>query len=181
MASLSQIAWHCLAEVEALFGGPGRPLFFRRGELRSYGAEFGKVLSTRANFRIHRHGGIRIGERAAFGDDTYLSNFAPIEIGDDFLSAGHLIINTGRHDPVTLVPGAAPVKIGNRVWCGINVTILAGVTIGDDVVIGAGSVVVRDISANSVAAGVPAKVLRPLDRSEVKELWSWAPREEDPV
>ena len=63
-------------------------------------------------------------------------------------------------------------------WCGVNVTILAGVTIGDDVVIGAGSVVTGDIPENSVAAGVPARVLRPLDRSGVERLWSWsAPNE----
>jgi maltose O-acetyltransferase len=172
--SLTQIAWHFAAELEALFGGPGRPLRWRRRELTDLRATFGRSLSIRRHFDVARRGGLVLGERAAFGDYTQLANYARIEIGDDFLSAGNLIINTGSHDPRTLTPSAAPVKIGHRVWCGIGVTILAGVTIGDDVVIGAGAVVTADIPSNSVAAGVPAKVLRPLDRSGVERLWSWS-------
>lgn len=169
-----QIALHFAAEIEALFGGPGRPLAWRRRELAEYGAKCGASLSVRRHFHITRRGGLTLGERAAFGDYTQLANFARIDIGDDFLSAGNLIINTGTHDPRTLTPGAAPVKIGHRVWCGVNVTILAGVTIGDDVVIGAGAVVTSDIPSNSVAAGVPARVIKPLDRTGVEKLWSWS-------
>ena len=55
---------------------------------------------------------------------------------------------------------AKPVHIGNGCWIGASVTILPGVTIGDNCVIGAGSVVVRSISANSFAAGNPCKVIR---------------------
>jgi len=50
--------------------------------------------------------------------------------------------------------------IGDRVWVGANVTILKGVTIGDDAVIGAGSVVTKDIPSRAIAVGSPAKVLR---------------------
>jgi serine acetyltransferase len=49
--------------------------------------------------------------------------------------------------------------VGNNVFLGINVTVMPGVTIGDNVVIGAGAVVTRDIPSNSVAVGVPAKVV----------------------
>jgi acetyltransferase-like isoleucine patch superfamily enzyme len=165
---------HLIAELEAALFDPGALQSWRRRELQSYGVRFGKILCIRRHFQIARPGKVTFGERVSFGPYTYLSNFAPIEIGDDFLSAGHLNINAGTHDPVTLLPGGAPVKIGRRVWCGVNVTILGGVTIGDDVVIGAGSVVVRDIPSNSIAAGVPARVIRPLDRSGVEKLWSWA-------
>ena len=55
-----------------------------------------------------------------------------------------------------------PVKIGNGVWIGSNVVVLPGVTIGDNTVIGAGSVVTKDIPANVVAVGNPCKVLRPI-------------------
>lgn len=54
----------------------------------------------------------------------------------------------------------APVTIGNSVWIGCNVSILPGVTIGDNCTIGAGSVVTRDIPANSLAAGNPCRVIR---------------------
>lgn len=53
-----------------------------------------------------------------------------------------------------------PTSIGNRVWLGANVTVLKGVTIGNDAVIGAGSVVTKDIPEKAIAVGVPAKVIR---------------------
>lgn len=180
MPGLREIFAHLAAEVEALFYEPGGSLFWRRRELRRGGATFGGRLSIRRHFRVSGRGGVVLGERAAFGEYTHLTAYARIEIGDDFLSAGPLTINTGLHEPLTLAPGAAPVKIGARVWCGANVTILAGVTIGDDVVIGAGAVVVKDIPANVIAAGVPARVLRPLDRHGVERVWSWSAPEQPP-
>jgi len=176
-----EILAHLAAEVEALWYEPGGALLWRRRELRLFGVTFGRQLSIRRHFQVSGRGGVVLGERAAFGPYTYLAAYAPIEIGDDFLSAGPLIVNTGMHDPVTLAPGAGRVKIGARVWCGANVTILAGVTIGDDVVIGAGAVVVEDIPSNVIAAGVPARVLRPLDRSGVERLWSWSAPAQPPL
>ncbi|MFK5636019.1 acyltransferase [Ornithinimicrobium sp. LYQ103] len=58
----------------------------------------------------------------------------------------------------------APIIVGNRVYIGMNSMILPGVTIGDDVVIGAGSMVTKDIPAGSVAAGVPARVIKSIDQ-----------------
>lgn len=104
---------------------------------------------------------------AAFGSEPYL-----ITIGEHVeITAGCVFIT---HD------GAAwalrnfdekykeldifgPIKVGNNVFIGNNAIILPGVTIGDNVVIGAGSVVSKDIPSNSVAAGVPAKVIRSLE------------------
>ncbi|GIQ80928.1 hypothetical protein KIPB_001808 [Kipferlia bialata] len=66
-------------------------------------------------------------------------------------------------DAPTRVSGlelSKPVTIGNRVWLGMGAQILPGVTIGDDCVVGAGSVVTRDIPPGCVVAGVPARVIR---------------------
>lgn len=57
---------------------------------------------------------------------------------------------------------AKPITVGSNVWFGGNVTVLPGVTIGDNVVIGAGSVVTHDIPSNSVAVGNPCRVIRTL-------------------
>ena len=61
------------------------------------------------------------------------------------------------------IPSHGKIKIGNNVWLGENVTILKNVTIGDNVIIGAGSIVTKSIPSNSVAVGIPAKVISSLD------------------
>lgn len=54
----------------------------------------------------------------------------------------------------------APIKIGRRVWIGAHATVLPGVTIGDNAVIAAGAVVTKDVPANAVVGGVPAKIIK---------------------
>lgn len=61
---------------------------------------------------------------------------------------------------ITLLESAKPITVGHRVWIGGNVTVLPGVSIGDDSVIGAGSVVTKDIPSGVIAAGNPCKILR---------------------
>ena len=167
---------HRLAEGEDLLWNPVKPRkqigFWRRRELLALNVQFGAPLCTRPGLVISNAGSLILGDRVGLGHNTLLFNYAPIRIGDDFLSAADLIINTGSHDPVTLTPSSHPVTIGNRVWCGNRVTILAGVTIGDDVVIGAGSLVRDDIPPNSIVAGVPARVIRPLNRPPASPVWS---------
>ena len=115
-----------------------------------------------------------MGRRLAIGENSSIVNHSDIDIGDDFISAGGLVLNSGSHDPVTLEPVCDNIKIGNRVWCGQNVTILKGVEIGDDVVIGAGSLVLASVPSNSIVAGSPARLIRPLNRPSIMQLWSWS-------
>lgn len=94
-----------------------------------------------------------------------------IEIGDDVLIAPRVHILC--HDASTKIfmnyTKIGRVKIGNRVFIGAESVILPGVTIGDDVVIGANSTVTHDIPSNSVAVGSPAKVICSLDEYISKE------------
>ncbi len=147
----------------------GKP-FFRKIVLRLLNVEFAAPFTMGRDIYIHQSGRLRIGARFGLGSFARIWNYAEVDIGDDFLAAGGLTINTGSHDPDSLRPSSAPVRIGHRVWCGVNVTILGGVTIGNDVVIGAGSVVTRDIPPGVVAAGVPCRVIRKLCRTEI---WRW--------
>jgi acetyltransferase-like isoleucine patch superfamily enzyme len=70
-------------------------------------------------------------------------------------------ITTSAHDAADLkTVRHRPVRIGNRVWLGVGVIVLPGVTIGDDVVVGAGAVVTRDCLEPGLYAGVPAERIR---------------------
>lgn len=90
---------------------------------------------------------------------------APIHIGDNCLLAPGVVIATAGHplDPVERASGeefAKSITIGNDVWFGANVTVCPGVTIGDNVVVGAGSVVNKDLPSNTVCVGSPAKPIK---------------------
>ena len=90
---------------------------------------------------------------------------AAIYVGDDTMFAPNVVITTTNH---TINPElrekrmqyVKPVHIGKNVWIGSGAVILPGVTIGDNSVIGAGSIVTKDIPANVVAVGNPCRVLR---------------------
>lgn len=110
-----------------------------------------------------------------FIGDNFTGNFnitildvKEVYIGDNVMIGPHTLITTVGH-PLTPkgrrkhLAQATEIKIGNDVWIGGNVTILPGVTIGNNVVIGAGAVVTKDIPDNSLALGVPAKVVRELE------------------
>ncbi|MET3901220.1 acetyltransferase-like isoleucine patch superfamily enzyme [Devosia sp. UYZn731] len=88
-------------------------------------------------------GGITIGNDVMVGPKVNL------------ISAGHPVSPTERQNIVT-----NPITIGNNVWIGAAATILAGVTIGDNAVIAAGAVVSRNVPANTMSAGVSARVIK---------------------
>ncbi len=108
---------------------------------------------------------IRVGKRFFANFGLTILDEAYVTIGDDCFLGPHVQIYCACHstDPrerKTRQEWAKPVTIGNDVWIGGNVTILPGVTIGDNCTIGAGSVVTHDIPANSIAVGNPARVIK---------------------
>ncbi len=111
------------------------------------------------------------GKNIIIGNDVYINfgcvilDCGLVTIGNQVLIGPNVGIFSGNHtiDAEERAAGGLvpkPVTIGNRVWLCGNVSIVPGVTIGDDTVIGAGSVVTRDIPAGVVAAGNPCKVIR---------------------
>jgi len=114
---------------------------------------------------------IRIGSGTFLNIGVMVASVELVEIGDHCMLANGCFVTDGAHrfdDPDEPVPwqgftSKGPTRIGDNVWCGANVVVTSGVTIGERCVIGANSVVTRDIPAFSVAAGIPARVLRPID------------------
>lgn len=162
-----------LSELEAYFIKPNDSLRFRRLYLRYCGVNFGMPLWIGRKFRLLDGHNVSLGNRCALSDFVMIMAYQPLSIGNDFTGAAGLHIDTGGHDPQTMEPLGGSIVIGDRVWCGIDVRILGGVTIGNDVVIGAGSVVCKDVPSNCVVAGVPARVIRTLQRDPEK-FWTWA-------
>ena len=110
---------------------------------------------------------VRIGARTFVNYGLTALDVAPITIGDDCQIGPHVQLLTPTH-PVEPQPrrdkleAARPITIGDNVWLGGGVIVLPGVTIGDNAVVGAGAVVTRDLPANVVAVGHPARVIQRL-------------------
>lgn len=109
----------------------------------------------------------RIGDRCFVNFGLVALDVTSIDIGDDVLIGPNVQLLTATH-PLEPSPrrarweSARPIAIGDNVWLGGGVIVCPGVTIGDDTVVGAGSVVVRDLPAGVVAVGSPARVVRAL-------------------
>jgi acetyltransferase-like isoleucine patch superfamily enzyme len=140
-----------------------------------------------------RDGRLELGEHVLFEPGVWLTGTAParIRIGTGtFLNLGVMVaaldlVEIGAHcmfangcfvtdadhrhdDPVKPVPwqgftSKGPTRVGDNVWCGANVVITSGVTVGERCVIGANSVVTRDLPAHSIAVGAPARVIKAVD------------------
>ncbi|NLT53844.1 MAG: sugar O-acetyltransferase [Actinomycetales bacterium] len=110
---------------------------------------------------------IRIGARSFANYNLTALDVAAITIGDDVLIGPNVQLLTPTH-PVDPEPrrakyeAAAPITIEDNVWLGGGVVVLPGVTIGENTVVGAGAVVVRDLPSGVVAVGNPARVVRSL-------------------
>lgn len=127
--------------------------------------------STKENFLIEPNFwcdygfNIHIGENFYSNHNLVILDPAKVEFGDNvflgpncgFYTAGHPLDYETRNKGLEY---AKPIKVGNNVWFGANVTVLPGVTIGDNTVIGAGSVVTKNIPSNVVAVGNPCKVIK---------------------
>lgn len=114
---------------------------------------------------------IEIGENFFMNMNCVILDEAKVRFGDNvfiapncgFYTAGHPLDAEQRNKGLEY---AYPITIGNNVWIGGHVCVLPGVTIGDNAVIGAGSIVTKDIPANSLAVGNPCKIIRSISESD---------------
>lgn len=122
--------------------------------------DYGINISVGDNFYTNHNVTILDGAPVTFGDNVFI---APDCV---FSTAGHPIDVEQRNMGLEI---ALPISVGNNVWIGAHVTVLPGVSIGDNTVIGAGSVVNRDIPSGVVAVGNPCKVLRKITEEDKKK------------
>jgi len=139
--------------------------------LREVVGSMGSDVNFEPTFRCEFGRNIHLGSRFFANFDCVMLDGAPITVGDDVLIGPKVGFYTSNHalDPRDRAAGACwarPITIGNSVWIAGGVTVLPGVTIGDNAVIGVGCVVTRDVPAGTVFAGNPGRVLREITEAD---------------
>jgi maltose O-acetyltransferase len=139
----------------------------RKGSRRIIKELFGSVGSAwiEPHFYCDYGYNINVGSNFYANHGLVILDAALVTIGNDVMLAPGVIISTASH-PLNAderrkgIEIARPITIGNNVWIGAGVKILDGVSIGDNAVVAAGAVVNKNVAANTLVAGVPAKLLR---------------------
>jgi len=153
----------------------GRGLLGRRSRLqvRPGGSmRLGAKFVTGDDVLVAATGTVRLGTNVFVNSSSRIVAHESIEIGDNVVIAsgvsvldhdhrthvadGHLVVENFEFT-------SSPIRIGSNVWLGDKVTVLKGVTIGDDVIVGANAVVTRDVESGTVVGGIPAAVIRKID------------------
>lgn len=157
-----------------------RPVYLRGKRFIRFGKDLTCGVSVRFDAfpnEIENRPCIIFGDNIQLNDYVHIAAIERVEIGNNTLIASRVFIsdhNHGQYDgrnkssspsvsPVDRPLVSRPVKIGCNVWIGEQVCILPGVTIGDGAIVGAGSIVIKDVPAQSIVAGNPAKVIRVFD------------------
>ena len=144
-------------------GGGVKVQIGRRARVR-----FGRWVWIGHDTKIRCHEGrVSIGDKTVMGQECTISAYQHVSIGEQCIFADRVMLIDFDHNVAEVerpirVQGIykRDVRVGNNVWIGHGAQILRGVSIGDNAIVGAGAVVTKDVPANAVVAGVPARVLR---------------------
>lgn len=146
-------SYHTQDEIREIFARlTARPLEPTLRIFPPFYTDFGKNITVGKNVFINAccnfqdHGGVSLGDGCLIGHNVV------------FATLNHELAPEKRS---SMIP--APITVGRNVWVGSNSTILSGVTIGDNAVIAAGAVVTKDVEANTVVGGVPAKFIKRIE------------------
>ena len=150
--------------IGEILGKTGKVYYFQGPVQFNYGCHtfIGENFFAIFNLTVMDDGPIYIGDNVCFGPNVSL------------MATNHPLIAQERmgldeQGRTTMAEFAEEIRIGNNVWIACNATVIGGVTIGDNVVIGAGSVVTKDIPAGYLAYGNPARAVRPITEADSKK------------
>lgn len=144
--------------IRQLFGKTGKRFYITA----PFWCDYGNNIEIGEDFYTNHNCTILDGAKVTFGDHVFI---APNCV---FSTAGHPLDAEQRNQGLEY---AYPITVGDNVWIGASVTVLPGVTIGSNTIIGAGSVVNRDIPDGVVAVGNPCRVLRKIIEEDKKKYW----------
>ena len=160
MIELSQEALRITAELNGSYHEPAE---IRRLMTELTGRPVDDTFAMFPPFYTDCGKNIRFGKQVFINSGCRFQDQGGITIGDEALIGHNVVLATLNHDldprkRSNTIP--APINIGKKVWIGANATVLPGVSVGDHAVIAAGAVVTKDVPANTVVGGVPAKMIK---------------------
>ena len=166
---LTPAGWRWQTDGPVFFGKKLQLQIGKRAEIR-----FGRFCWIGDGTKIRSHEGVvEVGPKTVFGQDCTISSYKHVRIGEQCVIADRAMFIDFDHGVVEVerpirVQGiyTRELEIGANVWIGYGACFLRGVRVGDNSIIGTNSVVTRDVPANAVVGGVPAKVIRMRDEPQ---------------
>jgi acetyltransferase-like isoleucine patch superfamily enzyme len=178
---LTRAGWRWRTDGPVFFGGGLELQIARRGRI-----DFGRFVWLGHGTKIRCHEGlVEIGPKTVLGQECTISAYGRVRIGEQCVIADRAMFIDFDHGVVEVERPirkqgiyTRDVVVGSNVWIGYGACVLRGVRVGDNSVVGTNSVVTKDVPANAVVAGIPAKVIRM--REAPRELRWPDPVEPDP-
>lgn len=130
--------------------------------LRMFGAKIGKGLVLKNNVTIKSPWNLSVGDDCWIGESVWIDNLDKVFIGSNVCISQGALLLTGNHDyKVSWMPYRnAPIQIEDGAWIGANTTVCAGVTVHENAILTVGSMTSKDLEANGIYQGVPARKIR---------------------
>jgi len=141
---------------------PRNAFSWRKFLLVIFGARIGKRVHIYSSVKIYLPWNLEIGDDASIGEWTLVYNLGEVKIGDrsTISHMSHICAGTHDYSKSNLPLIRAPISIGSQVWVCASSYIGPGVTIGDNAIVGAGSVSVKDVPSGYIVGGNPAVILK---------------------